>query len=171
MPFSKEDSTLYLFCLRSICRICTWMNSVIYIFFKQRNSTNYSSCKNWLNSAWHDMQRSWRDKGRVWKSERFCGKLNRDKCSQNREKKRGVCQKLWSHFWVMQKEEKQDETAVETVSALLLSGQRPVTSFSIINGQMAKWVKIEFIDGVFRRMATLMTWDSCFNKKRWNYVI
>lgn len=71
----------------------------------------------------------------------------------------------------MQREEKQDETAAETVSALLLSGQGPVTSFSFWNGQMAMSVKSEFIDGVFRRKATLTTWDSCFNRKIWNYVI
>lgn len=34
----------------------------------------------------------------------------------------------------MQREEKQDETAVEAVEALLLSAQEPVTSFSLING-------------------------------------
>lgn len=48
----------------------------------------------------------------------------------------------------MQREEIQDETAVEAVSALLLSVQGPVTSFSLINGQMAMSLKSEFMDGV-----------------------
>lgn len=48
----------------------------------------------------------------------------------------------------MQREEKQDETAVEAVSALLLSAQGPVTSFPLINGQMAMPLKSEFMYGV-----------------------
>lgn len=71
----------------------------------------------------------------------------------------------------MQKEEKQDETAVEAVSALLLSAQGPVTSFSLINGQMAVSLKSEFMGGVSWRMTAWMTWDSDFNGKRLNYVI
>lgn len=48
----------------------------------------------------------------------------------------------------MQREEKQDETAVEAVEALLLSAQEPVTSFSLINGQMAMSLNSKFMDGV-----------------------
>lgn len=71
----------------------------------------------------------------------------------------------------MQREEKQDETAVEAVSALLLSAQGPVTSFPLINGQMAMPLKSEFMYGVSWRMTALMTRDSDFNGKRLNYVI
>ena len=46
----------------------------------------------------------------------------------------------------MQREEKQDETAVEAVSALLLSAQEPVTSFSRRNEQMAMSLKSEFME-------------------------
>lgn len=79
--FQKRNHLHFVCSVWSPCWTCTWMNSkedsegctyksIIFLslgFSLNREPYHAAEAVNkWLNSAWHDMQRSWREKGAVW---------------------------------------------------------------------------------------------------------